>query len=332
MTLDDRARALEPLGFTPRQARFLTTVALHGGYCLRRQYAAFAHVAYGKNVCDFLESLVERRLAARFISRADRGHVYHVHARAIYRLIGQPDNRNRRQGSSAAVIARRLMLLDYVLRHAEIAWLATEDEKVALFVGEFGVPPADLPQLVFAAPRPGAAATVRYFPHKLPLARIAEPPSVQFVCLTTDIRGRQLDDFLRDHAALLRWLPAWTVVALAPKTSPGLPACEMVFARFAGRRYAILGAPVDDIRWYVATRRAVDQGDWARLSVADLDRFRRLRERLDTPAMDACYRAWLTRGDAVWDRQNFETPGAGRLVTEVLPFDYSQFGSMPGVA
>lgn len=58
MTFDERVAALAPLGFTPRQTRFLVTAALHSGYCLRRQYLAFAGVRYGKNVCDFLEALV----------------------------------------------------------------------------------------------------------------------------------------------------------------------------------------------------------------------------------------------------------------------------------
>jgi len=42
MTLDDRVHALASLGLTPRQTRFLVTAALHSGYCLRRQYLAFA--------------------------------------------------------------------------------------------------------------------------------------------------------------------------------------------------------------------------------------------------------------------------------------------------
>ena len=63
MTFDERVAALTPLGFTPRQTRFLVTAAPHSGYCLRRQYLAFAGVRYGKNVCDFLEALVRRRLA-----------------------------------------------------------------------------------------------------------------------------------------------------------------------------------------------------------------------------------------------------------------------------
>ena len=152
MTFDDRVRALEPLGFTPRQTRFIATVALHSGYCLRRQYSAFAGVACGKNVSDFLDTLVARRLAERFTQRADRGLIYHLHARSIYRALGQDHNRNRRN-ASAALIARKIMLLDFVLGHPEVEWMATERDKVEMFAERCGVPLADLPQRAFPAPR-----------------------------------------------------------------------------------------------------------------------------------------------------------------------------------
>ena len=96
MTFDERVEAVESLGFTARQATFLAIVALHSGYCLRRQYAAFAGVSYGKNVRDFLDALVARQLATRFTIRADRGHLYHLHSRALYRVLRQEHSRNRR--------------------------------------------------------------------------------------------------------------------------------------------------------------------------------------------------------------------------------------------
>lgn len=86
-TFQERVDAVEALGFTTRQASFLTLVTLHSGYRLRRQYAAFAGVRYGKNVRDFLDSLVTRQLATRFTIRADRGHLYHLQARALYRAV-----------------------------------------------------------------------------------------------------------------------------------------------------------------------------------------------------------------------------------------------------
>src|SRR5207244_4279147 len=148
MTLNDRINAVAGFGFTARQARFLVTVALHSGYCLRRQYEAFAGIQYGKNVRDFLDGLVVRGLAERFKGRADRGHVYHVTSRPLYRALEQEDNRNRRR-TSAAQIARKLMLLDFVLSRPDVTWYATETEKVDLFVNEFGVPDRALPRRTF---------------------------------------------------------------------------------------------------------------------------------------------------------------------------------------
>ena len=222
------------LGFTTRQARFLVLVALHSGYCLRRQYAAFAGVSYGKNVRDFLDSLVAKHLAERFSLRADRGHLYHLHARSLYRVLRQEDNRNRREGS-AALIARKLMVLDYVLSHGDVEWVATEQDKVELFAERIGVPTGDLPQRVFAAADAGGLPTTRYFPHKLPLAMVGDPPVVHFVSLVTDTTGRGLEQFLQDHAALLRRLPAWSVIAVGPDAALRLANCEGAFARFLGR-------------------------------------------------------------------------------------------------
>src|SRR5689334_17295205 len=100
------------MSFTERQAQFLTLVGLHSGYCLRRQYATFTGIAYGKNVRDFLDDLVARQLARRLTFRRDRGHIYHLFSRSLYSAIQQQDNRNRRH-ASPALIARKLMLLDF---------------------------------------------------------------------------------------------------------------------------------------------------------------------------------------------------------------------------
>jgi hypothetical protein len=45
--------------------RVQVTVALHSGFCVRRQYAAFARNRYGAVVREFLDTLVSRKLAAR---------------------------------------------------------------------------------------------------------------------------------------------------------------------------------------------------------------------------------------------------------------------------
>ncbi|ODS56044.1 MAG: hypothetical protein ABS36_06320 [Acidobacteria bacterium SCN 69-37] len=331
-TLADRARALEPIGFSPRQARFLATVALHSGYCLRRQYEVSAGVRYGKNVRAFLDDLVARRLAERSVRRADRGHVYHLHERRLYRLIGLDSSRHRRRVSAAGV-ARRLMVLDHVLATPGTEWLATDADKVAFFVEHLGMAPSALPQQVCPAARTGGTTGVRYFPHRWPIAAVGQPPVVQFVALVTDALGRTLERFLADHAALLGSLPVWTVVAVAPKTSTALATCHDTLQRFLARPRSTVGSRIDDIRWHFTTRRAVEHGEWARLSVADLDRFRGERQRLESADVDALYRDWLVRGEAALQTSASGSGGsAGRLITAVLPFDYSQFGSLPGVA
>jgi len=144
MTLQERIAAVMALGVSARRAEFITAVALHSGFCVRRQYEAFANVQPGKNVRDFLDGIVSRGLAARFSLRANRGYIYHLKSRTIYRAMGQEHNRNRRDATPAQ-IARKLMVLDYVLSHRDISWYATEKEKIELLTG-LGVPLGDLPR------------------------------------------------------------------------------------------------------------------------------------------------------------------------------------------
>ena len=47
MTDAERIDAVAKLGFTPRQAGFLVTVAMHAGVCLSRQYATYSGLCVG---------------------------------------------------------------------------------------------------------------------------------------------------------------------------------------------------------------------------------------------------------------------------------------------
>ena len=335
MTFEDRVTALAPLGFTPRQTRFLVTAALHGGYCLRRQYLAFAGVRYGKNVRDFMDALIERKLAQPLVYQPNRGHVYHLHATSLYRALEQRDNRNRRQVSPAA-IARKLMLLDYVLTVPNAEWYATEEDKVALFTHELGISIGDLPSRVYEPKGRRGGATTRQFIHKLPVYRTNESAVVHFVYLVNDKTGHGMEQFLHDHVRLFSALPAWAVVAVCPRGLNGLPACRTAFSRFVSTTWQ--PAPVDgvpDARWFFTTRQRVESGDLRTLSVADLDRFREARASFASARMEALYGAWLTNGDGALDQTAGERPvmpaPMAELVERELPSTYSQFGSLAGV-
>jgi hypothetical protein len=80
----------------------------------------------------------------------------------------------------------------------------------------------------------------------------------------------------------------------------------------------------------------VDHGDLTGLSVAAIERFRTLRQALRRPTFDELYLAWQRHGEAALaslaPTPHHAMRSVGTLVTELLPFDYSQFGSLPGIA
>jgi len=67
MTFDERVQAIAKKGFTERQARFLTTVMLHTGICVPRQYARFCGIVYGAKTRKFFDK------ARRAVLRGARG-------------------------------------------------------------------------------------------------------------------------------------------------------------------------------------------------------------------------------------------------------------------
>jgi len=126
------------------------------------------------------------------------------------------------------------------------------------------------------------------------------------------------------------------VVAVGPALSVRLVGYQAIFDRFVASLTAS-HATRDELRTYCVTRRAIDAGELARLSLPEIDRYRRLRDRLTTPAFAGLYERWIAGGDAVLHAYaqpaaGGPTPREGRLLIEALPFDYSQFGSLPGVA
>ena len=63
MTYEERCAAVASFGFTQRQASFLTTVMLHAGVCLPRQYTTFAGIVFEQKTRDFFERLIRERFA-----------------------------------------------------------------------------------------------------------------------------------------------------------------------------------------------------------------------------------------------------------------------------
>jgi hypothetical protein len=334
-SFEDRAASVAALGFTARQARFLTLVALHSGYCLRRQYSAFGALSSGKNVRNFLDGLVDRQVARRVTFRADRGHVYHLFARSIYAALQQEDNRNRRY-ASPALIARKLMLLDFVLDEPDRDWFVSEAEKVHLFTECLNVPPHALPRRTYDSMLGSSDPTVRYFIHKLPIFLTNGSAHVHFVCLVTDPDATDITLFLRDHRALLSHLSSWTLVVIRPAHISTDERCAQQFARAlqtADTVPHVLDAATTS--HFFHTRRRIELGELKRVSIADIKRYRELHDRVGH-RMDALYSRWQELGDAALqtlERPNHHavSPEITQLVIHKLPHRYEQFGALPGL-
>lgn len=185
MTAAERGAALEAYGFTPRQAAFVTTVLLHGGVCVPRQYCAFAGITRGKVVQEFFASLTTRRLATVYPFGRKGSHAYHLHHKALYRAIGEPDSRYRRRASVERAL-ERLMVIDAVLMKRELTWLATEREKVTYCRQDRKLSEEELPRLIFEG---GGSRTVRFFPEKLPLGVSDGSDELALLYLVTEPTG-----------------------------------------------------------------------------------------------------------------------------------------------
>ena len=337
IAFEERIRRLEPLRLARRQTEFVVTVALHGGYCLQRQYDAFVSRSHGQVACDFFDRLIAERLATRIQIARHRGYIYHLRAKGLYRALGQEDNRNRRS-TSAAQIARKLMVLDYVLATESREWLATEQDKVAVLTNRLKVPALDLPQRHFRSRDRSRAPTDRYFLNKLPI-RVRDGDSrVEFVYLVLDKSGAGLETFLKDHARLLRRLRCSTIICICSREFDGLPACRRVFPRALETMLTSgnIEFDRDDLQWFFRKRPEVDRNDLRAFSIADLDRYRELREQFATEEFERLFRSWQALGDgALIDderRRDNSPPPQVNMVEYTLPFAYEQFGSWPGLA
>jgi hypothetical protein len=124
MTPTERAEALRWFGYTRRQTAFLALVLVHGGFCLRRQFAAFLGREDGGLVTDLVQRLVRQGHGRRHVFRRHT-EVVHIFARALYQAIDEPDCRHRR-AVSLATMRQRLTVPDLVLAHSTATFPATE--------------------------------------------------------------------------------------------------------------------------------------------------------------------------------------------------------------
>ena len=165
--LQDREKLLEPLGFTPQEAAWITLVCLHSGLFTRDQVEAFLGSSK-PTARRFVQGLLDARISGRLVAAdetTDRRRICRIFGKAIYRALAIPNVRHRRE-ASIEVTRRRLLSLDFVLDHPDLPWLPTEQEKVLCF-NDLGIDPELLPKRIYAGTANGST---RYFHIKMPVA------------------------------------------------------------------------------------------------------------------------------------------------------------------
>jgi hypothetical protein len=288
LSFEERVQAVMAFGFTPRQASFLTTVMVHAGVCLPRQYTTFCRIVFGHTTRDFFARLVRDRFATAYPCwRRRGGSLYHVHHKALYRAIGEPDNRHRRPVTVARAV-ERLMLLDVVLGQRDLNWLATEREKVAHFTVR-NISAAALPAFVLVQ---AGARIIRHFPDKFPIGLRVPSDEVVFVYLVTSGNAQEVQRFLVRHKPLFRHLSRLTVRFVFPAVlAGGQPQVELATAFFSEPpiRHAVL----EEFRHYCRARRAIETSCEPEISP---QRYAQLRRAFAAKRFGDAYHAWLTLG------------------------------------
>ena len=282
--------ALEALGYTNEEARFLYLVATHSGYFLARQFLGFTGASWGKRTMLFWNKLQADR-HARTYRFAKGGAAYHLFSRKVYREIGRENLRNRRE-HALEYIRTRIAMLDFVLENLDLDYLETEPDKVAYFCAELRLPKQHLPSKTYTG-RHTVTPTVRYFVDRYPMFFSPSSSSPRTVTLTyiqdTEANLSGFVHHLQMYLPLFRELSEFRFLFLA-RTDAHFTRASDLFRDLV--MIPLSSNPSEDLLRYFAIRKAWDFAKYTSLTEADLI-FRNLaKERFAGARFEHLYRAW----------------------------------------
>jgi len=283
--------AIQSLGYTPEEARFLYIVATHSGYFQPRQYVAANGLAWGKRVQRLTDKL-ESRGHVTWREYQDMGGVYHLFSKTLYHQIEKTDLRNRRRHSTE-YIRMRLLLLDFILENPQHEYFESETDKLAYFCTERGIPKDVLPVKRYEAAS-GAPPTLRYFIDKFPLfldpsAGLSSP--VVSLCYV-DPGQASLAGFahhLQNYAGLFSCLGDFSFLYIADSAANFHKAGECFRSLVSSRTGKDL---VQEVSAYFERRRVWELKQYAQLSAQDVESLQSAKERFSSQELDRLYASW----------------------------------------
>ena len=331
MTNEDRIQNIRSLGYTEREAEFLSRAALHSGYFLRRQYCSAINRKLGKTVDNFIAKLRGERHIKELDLRYRRK-VYSLCSKVLFDALGEPDNRNRRQ-HDVQTIKARLMGFDFVLRQHDVSWFPTEQEKLALFTGALNIEREHLPVWRYSS-KDGKQTTLRWFVDKPLIFRTGSEQTVHFGFVDPGYRtGEAFASFLRNYRPLFSRLERFEVLYLAG-FGGGIETARRLFERLIAPSGA---APEDPIAAEaLAFFRDRHEHATAGLGGFDqyrLDRYRQARKQFSGARFDHLFELWKQRGDSglrseISPESRTDLHARGAFRSHVLNFNFGLFGSL----
>lgn len=281
--------ALQALGYTEEEARFLYLVATHSGYFLARQFLGFTG-AWGKRTMPFRNKLPAAR-HTRTHRFAKGVAAYHLFSRKVYREIGRENLGNRRE-HALEYLRTRIAMLDFVLGNLDLDYLETESDKVAYFCTERKLSKQHLPSKTYTG-RHAVPPTVRYFVDRYPMFFAPSSSSSRTVTLTyIQDTEANLTGFVRHlemYLPLFCGLSEFRFLFLA-RTDAHFAKASELFRDLV--TIPLSSNPAEDLLRYFAIRKAWDSAKYTSLTEADLI-FRNLaKERFGGARFEHLYHAW----------------------------------------
>jgi hypothetical protein len=289
----ENIRAIQSLGYTEDEARFLYIVANHSGYFVPRQFIAFTGASWGKRLQLFTDKL-ESRGHVTWREYQGMGGVYHLFSKTLYRQIDRENLRNRRRHSTE-FIRTRLLLLDFVLANQVYDYLETEDDKVRFFCDELAVSKKALPAKAYegvSTPEP----TLRYFVDKFPLFLAATNGSSSPVVTFSYVDPGQASitgfaNHLNAYASLFRRLHSFRFVYIAPFTVHFTRA-EQCFSSLV--KTPLQAGVSGELERYLRLRAAWDGKQYGTLSSDDIEWLDQANKRFGGPRIEQLYAVWCS--------------------------------------
>ena len=283
--------AIESLGYTPEEARFLYLAATFSGYFVPRQFVSFTGAKRGARSTNLTRKLQSRGHASWREYPHLEG-VYHLWSKLLYRIIDKEQLRNCRRHSTD-FIRRRLLTLDFILANQQYEYLETEADRIRYFREVLGLSELVFPAKEFGGPqRP--ESVVRYFVDQFPMyLNSSEDSSSARITLTyVDPGHASLTGFrhyLEAYQELLSSLPAFSLVYVSNSPVHFVRAEER-FRSFVERTFQ--DATSATLLRYFRLRKNWEAKQFADFSPQDVESLQLLGEQLTGPDTERLYAGW----------------------------------------